>query len=100
MTPDQAIEFGLRVGTEARLEWLGDALTVVIERPNLHPMIIYPKEDPDVAQQLQPNGKWSPSIPLPLYGWFMKLCLCRKRFWTTASYERHYLTKHVRQERP
>lgn len=40
------------------------------------------------------DGRWVPSIPLPLYG-VRKRCRCGRRFWTMRGYQGHYALVHI-----
>lgn len=55
----------------------------------------------DAAVNVRKNvdGQWVLSVPLPLYGLIWKQCHCRKWFWTTKRYERHYLRTHANEVR-
>jgi hypothetical protein len=51
------------------------------------------------------DGRWRPSVPLPLYGLLHVTCYCGKRFWgwhiavqrgaASERYQRHYRGVHI-----
>lgn len=44
--------------------------------------------------QQMPDGRWVPSIPLPLFG-LRKRCQCGRPFWTMDGYRGHYVLRHI-----
>lgn len=51
----------------------------------------------DVTMPMTQNldGRWVPSIPLPLYRLGRSQCECGRKFWTGAGYRGHYALIHI-----
>lgn len=48
---------------------------------------------PEILENFK-DDLWREAVPLPFYG-VRKVCQCRKKFWKTSSYERHYRKEHA-----
>jgi hypothetical protein len=51
------------------------------------------EQDSTMTQNL--SGQWVPSIPLPGYSLFRKVCWCKRGFWTMRGYRGHFALAHI-----